>query len=274
MSIMLLSNPNLQKQAKAFGSEVAIATVYTGVSCLFSLNRTARVLLVSNAVFSLSINFICRGLKVWVDETKDCELSEMSKSLLQIVGFVLNTICGTQLASIDQCTRNVLVHEGGHALAGMAVFTNVCPKVRLRGNDTGFTEMIPRNPCEPILGFKGSEFLYSAGGPLASLCSTVVMIALAHFWGDAYDGFDAYLYEATALTVIQHITYASTSGSSDHDFVSMAKAGMPAWIWMALFALVPLATMLLLVVYDKTIRGDRATLPDGERAGEEVVVDV
>ena len=270
-----LSNPSLQAQAKAWGAEIAIATVYTGIACLFAQNRTVRILIIAKAVFALSINFICRGIKSWVDHTRQRSTLEIERFLLKVGGVFLNVVCAMQLASVDQYTRNVLVHEGGHALTGLVVFANAYPKVQITGPAAGSTEMLPINVNKPIVGFKGSEFLYTAGGPIASLCSVVVMVAIAHFWGDAYDGFDQYLYEAAGLTAIQHIEYARTSSlSSSHDFGSMAKMGMPQWIWVALFVLVPLLTLLLLFVYDETIGSDGATLSDGESAGEEVVVNV
>lgn len=272
MSI-ILSNPNFKRQAKALGAECAIATVYTGVSCLFARNNAVRVLLIAKAATMLGVNFACRSLKAWVDHVHEGSSSKSDQIILKISGVILSTTCAIQMAQVDYCTRNVLVHEGGHALVGMAVFTNAYPRVQITGVGTGQTGMVSINTSQPILWFEGGEFLYRAGGPVASLASTVVMIALAHFWGDAYDGFGEYLYEAAALTVSQHIRYAnSTSSSNSHDFAFMARAGMPAWIWVGIFAIVPLATWLLLFVYDKTVAGNRAALSDGENTCEEVVV--
>ncbi len=239
---------------KSFGvavaAETAIATAFTAVAVLHA-NVDVRMAIVSACVFVVLKNVALRGVKFFVDWR--CGLAEgFERTVIEYASMGLSSLCALQLANIDSLTRNVLVHEYGHVAAGHLVYSNVRFKVAITGMSQGVTMPHPISG-KSVMGFKFSRPVMSAGGPLLSLICVCAMVAIAHFYGDAYDGFDGFLYTAAFMTIFQHIKYAASALThvcgAGHDFAVMAAHGIDPRLWIAAFALIPLVTLIALEIH-------------------------
>ncbi|MCB1108756.1 MAG: hypothetical protein KDK44_03790 [Chlamydiia bacterium] len=236
----------------ACAAETAITAVLTVTTCVFC-RVDVRIAIVATAVLAVARVVVFRGAKFLIDYRAGVlDGGCVEPKVLKFGSLVLSGLCASNLAQIDMVTRNVLCHEFGHKVVGSLVFSNARLEVMVTGLREGVTKLSPRGPG-PIMGYRYSQPLMSAGGPLFALVSACGMIATAHFYGDAYDGFDLYLYSASIMSIVQHVHYAlSAIGErcvDGHDFGVMARFGVDSRLWIVAFILLPIVVFATLKLY-------------------------
>lgn len=141
----------------------------------------------------------------------------------------------------------ILIHEGGHALAASLVYTNARPTVKIIPPLGGWTEYYPHSGLTALgnkLGAKGSEFLVVASGPRTTLCLSAAAYASGLLLRQKHSTLSKYLMTWGAFDFINHIFYAFTAfftspANRSHDFVHLSLLGLHPTIAIARMIAIP-----------------------------------
>lgn len=145
---------------------------------------------------------------------------------------------------LDNATRDVLVHEMGHAITAQALFkTRAAIEIfPLRGGVTQFSPA-PLTNLGKYFGARHSNMLIAGAGAAAALLFVLVNLSAAHFLEKEHQEASLYLMMMAIMSIVNHTVYALSallpSKLIGHDFIMLAKFGIHPLFAAAFILLVP-----------------------------------
>ncbi len=134
---------------------------------------------------------------------------------------------------LDVTTRNVIVHEAGHALAALAVYQNASPKIAIYPGMGGATSYYNDNLSwfGKLLGRKNSDLLVCGAGAAMAILFSIGSLAAAKRCSSDKPELKMYLIATAIVSIVQHIFYALTAfitgaDQLSHDFVALWSHGI------------------------------------------------
>lgn len=163
----------------------------------------------------------------------------------------------TCFSVLDSTTRDVVIHEGGHALAASALYKNANPKITVMPLQGGVTTFWINGLTKvgKFFGEKGSRLIVAGAGPAAAVLADTIHIGVAHVIRKTHPTLSSYLKITAIISLIGHVMYALSALSikqqmPGHDFVALWMGGIhPVASIVAMVAL-PLIVKLGLCAYD------------------------
>lgn len=155
---------------------------------------------------------------------------------------------------VDLSTRQVLIHEGGHALAHKLFYKHVKVSIEvypLIGGVTKFSRMKDLTEWGLATRREWIGPIISAAGPLATMVVGLPTLILGHYQGGE---FGKYLQTSVFLSVLSDAIYAlealSSPTKSSHDFGNLKRAGIHPLTSAATVILIPLLLKGILLLID------------------------
>jgi len=143
---------------------------------------------------------------------------------------------GLLFSSLDLATRDVLIHEGGHALTTLCLFQNANPRITVTpgfmsaGGYTSFSDTTRLNNLGETLGNDKSWMLVSAGGTGATMLWNYGSLIAAQAIPNDDSEIKSYLRFVVLVSVIHSVWYALSAYVAceppGHDFCSLDKNGI------------------------------------------------
>jgi hypothetical protein len=239
-------------------TELGVVFAYTGFSCLFvaSLSGVTTLLIASTCVVAL--NALFRYIKLLNVPTLDKKDQPSEKT------FIYRCL-GWNFAFLDSATRDVLVHEFGHAACSTLLYKNSSLSITLLPFLGGVTSYTPEalRSLGKLVGENAAGILVSLAGPLATLLFTSTALIISHLIKENHPQLHEYMNTSILLSVVQQLLYAlsalETSGEElSHDFVYLwAIGGIHPLLCAAFICLIPLVIKMVL----RQIERDMQTAP-------------
>lgn len=249
----------IQEVAKRSLIELGIALAFAGVTCLFVASFPAAATLVITAVTVVAINTLFRTMGgafqygvVRIDNPK-----KWTHSLCQGGLNVFNFLAPINFTTLDSTTRDVLIHESGHAAAASVLYKNADPKITVFPLRGGVTEMCvdELSRVGRLIGDKTSRLVLAAAGPAAAVFTSTLHFGLARYYDKSHPTLSRYLRVTAVVSLIWHSLYALTALSPQfhtpgHDFVALWIGGIHPLASIASMVAFPIIVKIGLSIYD------------------------
>jgi hypothetical protein len=236
--------------------ELVVSLGMTAVTCIF-VAEVAIPTMVIAAITTVAINTLVRASIAAIIRTP--AFTNQSKDLQMFEHETLNLIAPYIFAIFDLCTRCVLVHETGHAIAANLVYLNPNTSIEvypLKGGVTMMTRGALTN-FGKYLGKTNSDVLVSAAGPLAASLLALIDLGVAHKIKDTHPKLHKTLVFTAIFNVANHAIYAISAfweNNLSHDFKYLWTVGNihPATAAICIIAL-PIVFQGCLMVSEKLL---------------------
>ena len=208
--------------AKATLKELAVALAFAGVASFFVATTVQAGILFTTAITVVAINILIRT----------CGAFFHAQSW-RIPATICNYLAPYTFSTIDQRTRDVLIHEAGHALAAKALFVDAAPRITISAVGTGSTSFVAADLTHlgKYFGKRDSELIVAAAGPALAVITSSAHLAVAHLIRKKYPTLSRYLQVTAIVSVWEHVKYAFSALSvhryfGSHDFVALKLGGI------------------------------------------------
>lgn len=247
----------VKEVAIASFKEIAISFAITGVCCLFVATPAGVAFLLASTAAMVGLNFFIRlagcHATYKICTTQDAKKRENHAAALTFISY----LCPLTYSMVDVFSRNVLIHEAGHAMASLACYKGASPKVVILPPEGGYTEYRegPLTRFGEKLGKSASNTFVSAAGPGLALMCSLTQIFASHKMQKSHPNLSKYLFFTAVVSIFQHVTYALTAlvTSSDqvsHDFVSLWLGGIHPIAAVLFMIVVPILVKCILYLID------------------------
>lgn len=244
----------VKKVAKRSLIELAVSLSFTGITILFvpAFIGTGSLVAFTLAVVALNtfLRMGCAAIEYKVHQLKNIQTPEarLFSHRLTFLGKIISWIAPYNFSLLDETTRNVLVHEAGHAMAASSVYKNARPRIEVYPFKGGATSFCPKELTKfgKYLGWKNADLLVSGAGAGISMIAALASIIAAHKM-DKNSEVRKYLIMTAISTIVQHIFYAFTAlwtspENLGHDFIALWRHNIHPLAAVATMIALPLIT--------------------------------
>jgi hypothetical protein len=250
--------------AKSCLTEFAVSLTFTSVTTLFVTTATGVTTLVVLALGVTVLNALVKSIAAYL-QYRCFQLQRVhtpeavdQREKLQDLTEYFNTLAPMNFTFLDTTTRNVLVHEGGHALAANLVYKGANPRVEVFPLEGGVTSYYPRllSNFGKYLDWKNADLFVSAAGTGSAVLFAAGSLVVASHIRETHPQLHRYLVALSIVSVLQHAMYAisalwAPSKSLGHDFVALWRHGIHPIVSAITIMAVP---MLSLAAFGKASR--------------------
>lgn len=216
--------------------ELGVIVLFSGATLLFVATLQGAVTLVTLAISVFAINTLLRMVAGYFHYSALCALKEgrvkKGESLNESSTF-FKFLPAYYFAHFDTCTRNVIVHEMGHAAAAYLFYLDPQPRITINPTYGGATSFYADQltPLGKLFGSKGSEIITTAAGSAAAVGFSLATLAYAARLEDDEGLLKMYLILSSVSSIAQHIFYAisafwTPSTMVSHDFRALWNYGI------------------------------------------------
>jgi hypothetical protein len=235
ISLHEIKTSMIKKIAASSFKELSVSFILTGLTCFFVASPAIPTLLITT-IGILALNLFMRSMTGYLTYKLERAKREPSDKedveSLQFAHSFLQYLCPISFTILDITTRDVLVHESGHALTAMALYQNARPTIEVFPLEGGVTRYSagPLTKLGEFFGRKISGVIVSGAGAAFSILFATVNIGLAHHFKQDHPELHRYLLCAAISSIAQHVFYALSAlwekrPSSGHDFVKLWRVG-------------------------------------------------
>jgi len=199
-------------------------------------SQAARDVLVPFFIEALIGYGYCGAVTPFLDNNEQINNPFVSTSLLLLANLLIRTgnlkITGNSanlllrivrsgcFATIDNKTRDILLHEGAH-LVGMLAVVKGTPHITLQPNffsmrgETSYPNPLMLSPFGQQLGLDPSEKLVSAAGTIGTTLWSQVSLLIAQMIPDQYPEVKLHIRLAAWMSIISSVSYALSAYSDE-----------------------------------------------------------
>ncbi len=244
-------------------NEFLVSITLSGVTCLFIATPAGMVAMIAGTVSMVAINLLIRCAAGYATlcehdlESVHTREAEQERSNYRTFINFAKYLCPLNFSQVETSTSNTIIHEGGHALAVLALYKDNFPEITISPFEGGVTEFTggDLSAFGKWLGEERSSlFIAAAGSSLAVLFATAELVA-GHTLSEAHPELSRYLEVTGLVGILEHIFYAARGLLSNcgegHDFRFLWNACEvhPA-VCIALMVLLPLIAKIILYAID------------------------
>lgn len=215
-------------------NELAVSLAFAGVTCLFVASPAIPTLLIATiGIVALNILFRCLAgyTALEIEQAKEKNVDDEYLEDLQFSHQLLQFLCPINFSILDMSTRNILVHEAGHAIAAVALYQNARPTIEvfpLTGGVTRFS-VGSLTKIGEFFGRKWTSVIVSAAGPAIAIIAASLNLGLSHYYAKENPELHRYFLCMSIASIAQHVLYALSAlwekNPSGHDFIKLWKVG-------------------------------------------------
>lgn len=234
-----VKNHLIGEVAKSCFSELALSLAFTGVTTLFVTTSAGIASLIILTIAITTLNTAFKSVSAYLQyrcfqlqRDPRPEAAAYRQETQELANY-FSLLAPFSFTALDTTTRNVLVHEGGHALAANLVYKGANPRIEVFPMEGGVTSYFPRllSNFGKHLGWKNADLLVSAAGSGAAVLSAAGGLVLATHIRETHPQLHSYLVALSIASIVQHVLYAlsalwAPSKSLGHDFVALWRHGI------------------------------------------------
>lgn len=255
--------------AKVSLKELAVSLLFTGIAICFAATAFTIAMLVVAAVAMVIFNALLRGMSAHAqykalllkhlpeDDLNREEAEKKAATLEKMTDY----FCPITFSLVDSDTRDLVTHEGGHALAALALYKNPRPIISLEAKQPfsvgGVTSIYPQklSSLGKKIGAKNASTIMGAAGAALSLVFSTVNIVIAHKLKKSHPRLSLYFLSAAITSIARHVIYALSAlwtARKDlaHDFIRIWAGGVHPIISAITIIALPLIVKGSMLLYD------------------------
>lgn len=245
--------------------ELAVALAFTAAACFFVATPIGMATLLLCSIAAIAINIILRSVnaycinRLYLLKYDNSPAALEKKARFQMISNFLQYLVPTSFSTlVDANTRELIVHEGGHALAAQILVKNPNPRITinpLQGGQTTY-RIGALSKVGEFFGRENSKLLIAAGGPALAVGAATVAFGTSYALRKSNPELSRYLRVIAIDSIVQHAFYAvsalwTSAARTSHDFVRLMAGGIhPIAAAVSIIAL-PLIVRIGFFIYDK-----------------------
>jgi hypothetical protein len=269
-------NHQISELAKRTLLELGIGCVFAGITAFFVTTSLGIGILFASVAATVLFNTILRSIPIYLQmelnllkntqglSEKDRKRVQLLEARLEISQNVVKIFCPIIYTNIDMCTRSLMTHEAGHAIAALALYKNSNPVISIypahawspfwsfTGDTTWKNNQL--SSLGELIGRKASNLVCVAAGSGLAVISSIFGLAIAKKYEDSNPELSSYFLASSISTIAQHVIYAlsafwESSANKFHDFLQLWAGGINPVVSVIAIAL-PLIVRGSMVLYD------------------------
>jgi hypothetical protein len=237
--------------------EMLFTAAITATACAFTTPAGMLVLAISAiALTALNLSLRIAAGKMTYDLKKD-PAQPTNKWDWVFINYV-EWAAPLNVSLISLATKDVVIHEMGHAAAATLVYEKARPKISvepfLGGHTSYFAGKLTKFGQQ--IGKTCSKAFVAAAGPALGIVSSTIDIGIAHQVAKKKPRLARYLNIMASVNIVNHLSYAASAlleGSkkmAGHDFICLWKLGVHPAISMGVMTALPLTVKTTLFTID------------------------
>lgn len=255
----------VQNVAMSSLKEFAIAMAFAAITCTFVATPAGASVLVITALAVVAFNTLARTLgggctyALHHIDNKNSFRYRFCKS----TETVCNYLAPISFSILDSTTRDVVIHEAGHAAAASLLYKGAKPQITVMPLQGGMTSYWVNGLTKigRFFGEKGSRLIVAGAGPAAAVLADTIQIGVAHVVKKSHPTLSRYLKITAIFSLIGHTLYAFSAFTATkivgHDFAVLWAGGIHPMVSIVTMVGLPIIVKLGLCAYDH-IRAKRA----------------
>lgn len=255
----------IQNVAMSSLKEFAIAMTFAMITCTFVATPAGASVLVITALAVVAFNTLARtigGGCTYALHRMDNENSFPSR-FCKVTQTVCNYLAPMSFSILDSTTRDVVIHEAGHAAAAAMLYKDAKPQITVMPLQGGVTSFWINGLTKMgrFFGEKGSRLIVAGAGPAAAVLADTIQIGVAHVVSKKHPTLSRYLKITAIFSLIGHTFYAMSAFTATkivgHDFAVLWAGGIHPVVSIVAMVGLPIIVKLGLCAYDH-IKAKRA----------------
>lgn len=245
--------------------ELVISLAFTAVACLFVATPVGMITLAVAAVAAIALNIIFRSISAFCayrlaqlkHDNSEKALDKKIKFQIALNFFqFLSPITFSSL--VDTNTREVLIHEAGHALAANILIKNPRTQISIdpfKGGQTTY-RLGALSKIGEFFGRENSKLLIAAAGPVLALGTATIGFGAALALRKSKPELSRYLKIMSINSVAQHAFYAlsalwTSATQKGHDFIQLMAGGLHPIAAVVSIVALPIIVKIGFFIFDK-----------------------
>ena len=246
--------------------ELIVSAACVGVACMFIATPMAALTLVASSVAVLFVSVLLRsvasfaGYRETILKLKNShEASQKQKAYSYLKSFTQMIAPWGYADVIDKNTRDVLVHEAGHAIAAKLLVKNpesTISIVPFKGGSTSYRLGALTN-IGNFFGKAKTKAIISAAGPFAAVATSSFAFGLSYTLDKKKPELSRYMRRCAIESIGNQAFYALSAlwvnplTNSGHDFLKLWASGIHPLVSVVCTVAVPVLIKIGLTIRDK-----------------------
>ncbi|MCE5315854.1 MAG: hypothetical protein LLG04_00645 [Parachlamydia sp.] len=258
----------IQNVALASLKEFAIAMTFAAITSTFVVTPAGASVLIITALAVVAFNTLARSLGGGCDYALHhiANKNSLNYRVCKATQTICNYLAPISFSILDSTTRDVVIHEAGHAAAASLLYQNAKPQITVNPLQGGMTSYWVNGLTKTgrFFGEKGSRLIVAGAGPAAAVLADTIQIGVAHVVNKSHPTLSRYLKITAIFSLIGHTFYAFSAFTATkivgHDFAVLWAGGINPIVSIIAMVGLPIIVKLGLCAYDH-IRAKRAAAP-------------
>lgn len=244
--------------------ELAAGLALTVVASFFVSSPAGTLALIISAIAIAAINLLLRTMAATVYLT--CKVYEVNTTVDKLRNSAAAFFCDfvewiapINFSALNTTTRDVLVHEVGHAAAASVLYTKPRPKIEIFPFNGGVTRFFitPLTKIGVYFGDRNARLIVAGAGPATAVFASTIDFGIAHQCRKSNPRLSRYLNIMAGMNLFNHLAYAYSALSAvskkipGHDFVVLWGGGIHPYISMTTMIALPLIVKTGLFLVEK-----------------------
>lgn len=267
-----VKNALIKEIAKTALAELVVGLIFAGIACLFVATPFGMATLLIAAVAAVALSIIFRSInaycsyKMFLLQNPSTQKETDKRSLFSMIGGFFNALALLPFTSlVDSKTRDLLVHEAGHAIAANALIKNPNTRISIVPFEGGQTtyRLGKLSTLGEFFGRENSKVIIAAAGPALAVATATASFAI----GSAIDKSNPELSRSMKISgidsIARHVFYAfsaikETVKSKANDFSVIWSRGIHPIVSAITMLVIPILVKIGFYIYDKVTESRKA----------------
>jgi hypothetical protein len=245
--------------------ELAVSLAFVGIACFFVVTPIGMATLFICAIAAVAINVILRSInsycmhRIFQLNYSESAAAAVRKARYQTAVNFLSYLAPVSFSGlVDANTREVLMHEAGHALAANILIKKPQTQISifpLQGGQTSY-RLGALSKVGEFFGRANTKLIIAAAGPALSILTATVGLGASLALRNSNPELSRYLSTMSIDSIVQHVFYALSAlwtsvAQKGHDFLQLMAGGIHPIIAAISMIALPIIVRIGFFIYDK-----------------------
>lgn len=245
--------------------ELAVSLAIAGVTCFFIATPIGMATVFIAAIATVALNIIFRSIgalaeyKIQQLQKKNDPRDQSTLKNYKFVKRITNYLAPITFAvGLDMHTRDVVLHESGHALAANLLIKNPKTKISVQPLNGGQTtwRLGSLTKLGEFFGRTNAKLIVAAAGPALSVCTSIASICASIGLRKSQPELSRYLRIAAIVSIAQHAFYAlsalwASPINNGHDFLRLWAGGVHPIVSVISIVAIPILVGAGFFIYEQ-----------------------
>lgn len=245
--------------------ELAVSLLFVGAACFFVATPIGMITLLVCAVAAIAINVLIRSIGAYcmyrlLQLKNETSVKAQEKKILfeKMFNFMNYMAPITFSTLVDDQTRELIVHEGGHALAANILIKDPRAQITIDpmkgGKTTYYVGALTK--VGEFFGRANSKLIIAAAGPALSVITATIGFGASLALRKSNPELSRYLQVVSIGSIAQNVFYAFSAlwtavSQKGHDFLQLMAGGLHPIAAVVSIVALPILVRLGFFIYDK-----------------------